>query len=162
MIVSISGTPGTGKTEIAKALSKLLGWQAIDLNKLAEEKGLYAGYDKKRKCKIVDIDAIAESLEGRDNLVIESHYAHEFDADLVVVLRCVPKTLRERLEKRGWQKSKIDENIEAEIMGVCSQEAWELGKPILEMETSKKTAIEIAEMIANNIKRFYRSAISDN
>ncbi|MCD6398342.1 MAG: AAA family ATPase, partial [Candidatus Aenigmarchaeota archaeon] len=33
MKIGITGTPGTGKTEVSKELSKLLNYKYIDLNK---------------------------------------------------------------------------------------------------------------------------------
>jgi adenylate kinase len=151
MIISISGAPGTGKTDIAKALGKLLGWKVIHLNDLAAKKTLYIGYDLKRKCKVVDLDALTEEI-GKErrkhkNLILESHYAHEMNSDMVVILRCHPKELKKRLEKKNWSKKKIQENLEAEIMEVCRQEAWELGRKIADVDTTGKTAEEAAGKI---------------
>jgi adenylate kinase len=156
MIIAISGTPGTGKTEVAKALADKLGWKLIELNSLAEERGLYSGFDKSRKCKIVDIDGVkkAAGLIAREsrNLVLESHYAHDMPCDVAVILRTRPAELRARLVGRGWTKRKIDENIEAEIMEVCKSEALELGRQVLEIDTSSRTAGSSAELIIKELK----------
>ncbi|MBL7206362.1 MAG: adenylate kinase family protein [Candidatus Aenigmarchaeota archaeon] len=140
MKIAITGTPGTGKTEVAKLLAKELGWKLVELNKLAKEKNLYSGYDKKRECEVVDLGKIEkEVLKIKGNLILESHYAHDMPADIVIVLRCDPKELRERMEKRGWSKEKIEENIEAEIMDVCKTETLEKCKQrVFEVNTTKK------------------------
>lgn len=62
-VICISGTPGTGKTEVAKALSQRLGWMVIALNDLAESKDLYAGYDEERDCRIVDEEKVNKELD---------------------------------------------------------------------------------------------------
>lgn len=58
----VTGTPGTGKTTIAKKLSKKLGYYYLDVNKLINKYKLYEGYDRKRKTKIVDIKKLNKFL----------------------------------------------------------------------------------------------------
>ena len=148
MIIAVSGTPGTGKTEIAKALAERLKWKFIDLNKLAEENQFYLGYDEKRGCKIVDIEKTRKEIEKlKGNCVLESHYAHDMPADTVIILRANPGELRKRLEKRGWSGEKIEENIEAEIMEVCKTEALEQGKKVKEVDTTGKSVSQVVEEI---------------
>lgn len=157
MRVCITGTPGTGKSEVAKILSKKLKWKLIQLNRLAEEGKLYSGYDKKRKCKIVDLDAMEkEIMKLGGNLVLESHYAHIFPCDFVVVLRCNPKKLRERLKAKGWSKKKIEENVEAEIMEICKTEALETHGKVIEIDTNRKETEEIADDILEKINLLKR------
>ena len=142
MIIGISGTPGTGKTEVARQLSKKLGWKLVELNKLAEKQGLYSGYDNDRQCKIVDIGMIRKEVESlakaNKNLILESHYAHDMPCDTVIILRANPRALRERLIDKGWKKSKIEENIQSEIMEVCKSEALEQGRSKVIEEQSKR------------------------
>jgi adenylate kinase len=156
MIVSISGTPGTGKTEVAKALAERLDWDLIELNELAKLKGMYSGYDEARKCKIVDVVGLKREVEelskNRKNLVLESHYAHDMPCDTVVILRTNPVELRRRLVGKGWTKKKIDENIQAEIMEVCKSEALEQDKQVMEFDTSGKTGKMIASEIMKRLR----------
>ena len=158
MIVAVSGTPAVGKTNIASALAKLLKWKFVKLNKLAGEKNLYAGYDEKRRCKIVDIDALADEIRkiektSDENVVIEAHYAHDIPCDVIIILRCSPAELRKRMEKKGWSKEKIKENLEAEIMGICREEARDSGRPVLEFDTTKKGPEDVAKDIQLSLKR---------
>ena len=156
MIISISGTPGTGKTEAAGALADRLGWRLVELNALAEEKGLYSGYDEARRCRIVDVGAIgkevAEMAKSSRNLILESHYAHDMPCDVAVILRASPVELRKRLVGKGWTRQKIEENIQSEIMEVCRSEALEQGRDVLEVDTTGKTAKMVAEDIAKKLR----------
>lgn len=56
MIVSITGTPGSGKTYIAKKLvaKDKKKYVYLDLNKIIKEEKLYESYDRKLKTYIVD------------------------------------------------------------------------------------------------------------
>lgn len=155
-VVCISGTPGTGKTEVGKALSQRLGWMYVSLNDLAESKDLFAGYDEGRECRIVDEDKVRAELDKiaeMHNIVAESHYAHEMNCDWVVILRASPDELRERLKKKSWKTKKIEENVLSEIMEVCKSEAMEEGKKVLEFDTTGKTPEKVAEEIAAELKK---------
>jgi len=156
MIVSISGTPGTGKTGTAKALAESMGWGLIELNKIAGKRRLYLGYDKERDCKIVDIERVKKEVEklrsSGKNLILESHYAHDMPCDVAVILRAKPAEIRKRLADRGWKSRKIEENVQAEIMEVCKSDAAEQGKRVLEIDTNGKTPVLVAGEIKKRLK----------
>ncbi len=152
MIIAISGTPGTGKTEVARLLAERLGFRLLDLNKLAESKDLYAGYDEKRDCRVVDVDRVAEEIKKiKEDVVIESHYAHDIPCDFAVMLRTNPGELRERLKKKGWKREKIEENVLSEIMEVCLTEALELGRKVIEIDTTGKNPEAVVKEIMKKI-----------
>ena len=154
MIISICGTPCTGKTSVAKLLAKRLGYKYIDLNEIAQKKNCYAGYDKKRKAKIVDTELVQKEIDKMDNrnLVLDSHYSHDIKNDLTVILRTNPSELRGRMKRKGWGKEKIEENIEAEIMEVCKTEALEYGRKVLEIDTTGKKPYSVVEEIIEKIQ----------
>ncbi len=137
MRIAITGTPATGKTSVARALSEELCFRLVELNALAEEKRLYCGYDRARKVRIVDLERLGREVEKLPgDLVMESHYAHEMPCDLVAVLRCGIAELRRRMEARGWSRGKVEENVQAEIMEVCKLEALASRKKVLEVDAS--------------------------
>ena len=156
MIISISGTPKTGKTSVAKALVKRLGWTLISLNELAKEKKLYLGYDRSRKSRIVDLKRLrheVSKISRRErNLILESHYSHDMPCDVVIILRTNPGELMERMRKAGWTKAKTEENVEAEIMEVVKGEALESAKRVLEIDTTGKESEWVAEQIIRKLK----------
>ncbi len=105
MILAIAGTPATGKSSVAAKLADITGWKLVGLNELAESKSLYSGFDKKRNCKEVDLDAIKEEVarisSEHVNLIIESHYSQDIPSDLVIMLRANPGELRSRAKEKG-------------------------------------------------------------
>lgn len=151
-IVAITGTPGVGKSIVAKLLAKKLGWTLVDLNQLASENKLYSGYDKSRKTNIVDIKKIEQAVKKlRGNLILDAHYSHDLESDLRVILRCDIKELRTRLVKRSWGGKKIEENVQAEIFNICGVEAEKKGK-VLELDTTKKTPKQLVSEIMKTLK----------
>lgn len=131
-IILVSGSPGTGKTTIAKKIAKKNGYKYIDVNKLIIKNKLYMAYDKKLKTRLVNtkilnrflINMIKNSEEK--GLVIDSHLSHYLPvkyADLCIITKTDLKTLNKRLRKRKYSKQKIAENMQAEILDVCLVEA---------------------------------------
>jgi len=144
MIIIITGTPGTGKTRLAKKLAKQKNYEYVDVNKLIDEKNISEGYDKKRKSKIIDIKKLNKELikiiKKDKNLVIDSHLSHYLPAksvDICIVTKCGLKTLEKRLKKRRYSKEKIRENLDAEIFDTCRVEAEELEHKVKVVWTDK-------------------------
>ncbi|MCK4968653.1 MAG: adenylate kinase family protein, partial [Candidatus Aenigmarchaeota archaeon] len=137
----VSGTPGTGKTEVSAILAEKLKYKLIKINDFAYDNDLITGQDEKRGSLLIDTVAL-ESLIGKikDDCVIEGHLAHLIKADMVFVLRTNPDILKTRLDERNWLEDKINENLEAEILDVCLTEAVEKNKQIYEIDTTDKTS----------------------
>lgn len=131
-IIVISGTPGTGKTLLAKSLVERLGACYVNLSNLVMEKKFYTEYDADRNTFIVDEDRVRKYLRDLaqkcELIIVDSHYGEISPKELldkIIVLRLDPIELEERLRKRGWSESKIRENVQAEILGVCTINALE-------------------------------------
>ncbi|MBU0461983.1 MAG: AAA family ATPase, partial [Nanoarchaeota archaeon] len=125
-VIVVSGTPATGKTELAKLISKELRYKYLDVNQVIKENNLCEDYDKARHCNVVDINKLSKALikiitSSKESLVIDSHMAHFLPKeyiDLVIITKCGLKALKERLEKRDYPDAKIRENLDAEIFDI--------------------------------------------
>ena len=125
MRVAVTGTPGTGKTTAVERLTAddALDLDVIHLNDVVHDEEFVVEHDEERDSAVADLDALADSLNGRDDVLFESHLAHHFDADRVVVLRCHPEELERRLTERGESAAKAGENAESEAVDVILAEA---------------------------------------
>ena len=145
----MTGTPGTGKTTVAA----LLRYRVLDINSLVRG-GMNLGQDPERGCLEADMDALAghlKSLDCKETVILEGHFSHHF-ADWAIVLRLSPAALRLRLEKRGYSQSKIRENLEAEALDVILVEAVDMCRRVDEIDTSGRSADEVAAMIEDIIE----------
>ncbi len=152
MLIALTGTPGTGKTSIAKILEK--DYTVVYL-KAYEDARLY--WDDERESYVVDIELLkkeVQKLKGEEKIIIEGHYSHEMPVDMVIVLRCHPQELERRLEKRGYRKEKIKENVEAEAMSLITSEAIiRHGKnKVFEVDTTGRDEMDVAKDVKRIIE----------
>lgn len=160
MIIAVSGSVGTGKTTLSKRLAKELGYDYVDVSDIIKKHKLNEGYDRAKKCWIVDVkklnrvlgEKIKEAKKNKVGLVIDSHMSHYLPkkyVDLVIITKCSLKTLANRLKKKKYSKSKIKANLEVEIFDVCFNEAKEAGHKVLVVDTTKGINID---KVAKKIK----------
>jgi len=160
MIIIVTGTPGTGKTTIAKALAKKLKMMYLDVNKVIDEYKLKESYDKKRKSYIVDEKKLSKILvrlsKEQKNLIVDSHLSHfmpKKHVDICIVTQTDLKTLKKRLEKRKYTQTKVKENVEAEIFEICHTEAQDQGHNILLVNTTKNPIEKCLKFIQDEINK---------
>ncbi|MBQ6138388.1 MAG: adenylate kinase family protein [Methanobrevibacter sp.] len=159
-VIFISGTPCTGKTTVANDLNGYLSDNGFDsklikINDFAFENDLVIGEDPDKFYKVIDIDGLNECLNDEIDkssnrvLIVEGHLSHLCEgADKMIVLRLNPSILKNRLEERNYSESKIQENLEAEALAVCSAEAYEIyGDKTNEIDASDKSVEEIRDFI---------------
>ena len=60
--ILIGGTPGTGKTMVAKVLGSRLSVDVIALGELADKSGCISAQDKARDTGIIDEDCLVEAI----------------------------------------------------------------------------------------------------
>jgi adenylate kinase len=157
--VAVTGTPGTGKTTATDLLSKIAAVDVIHLNDVIREEGLYTERDVERDSLVTDLERVAGWLDRRkeaevEATVVESHLAHHFGADRVVVLRCHPEELEQRLRERGESDAEIKENAEAEALDVILAEAVDRHgeECVYEIETTNRKPETVARDIESVIR----------
>lgn len=129
--IVISGTPGVGKTLVATRLVSRLGLSYLNLSDLVVRESLYVGVDEARGSLIIDEDRLVSRLtellsRSECDVIVDSHYGEVIPDEFVkaiFVLRLSPAILYERLASRGWDKEKVRENVEAEILSICTYNA---------------------------------------
>jgi adenylate kinase len=161
MIICVTGTPGTGKTTLAKILAKKLKYRYLDVKKLIKKNKLYEKYDVSSGSYIVDVKKLNKFLISmikiNQNLIIDSHLSHYLpkrDVDMCVVTKCELKELKKRLEKRRYSKEKIRENLDAEIFDICLNEAKENRHYTFVIRTTKRINKEITSQVLGEIDAY--------
>ena len=150
-VICVTGTPGTGKTPIAKKLAKKLDFYYLDVNESIKKHKLSEGYDKKRRTRIVNIKKLSRFLincikqfknsnKKFNGIIIDSHLSHYLPkkyADFCIVTKCGIQELNKRLKRKKFHKGKIQENIQAEIFDICYNEAVERKHNVIVVDTTK-------------------------
>lgn len=166
--IIITGTPGVGKTTtcaelVSQTSSTSFPLTHLSINTVVRDKNCYDGYDDELKTSIVDEDKLLDEVETiltaspNGGHIIDYHACDFFPPswiDLVVVLRCEDtKVFYERMEERGYNEKKRDENIDAEIFGVIAEEAREGFDPDADKGNVVELKSEKIEDVESNVER---------
>ncbi|MAG60663.1 hypothetical protein CL619_02640 [archaeon] len=146
-LLIITGTPGTGKSTLAKLLIEQLGLLHLDLYELIEsDKKLSSEYNKEKDCYDLDMDKVEELVKLRleENpgqvMVLDSHVAHHLSSKIIcgaIIVRCSDlKELESRLLARNYSANKVKENLDSEIFDVCYDESLELSVETLTFDSA--------------------------
>jgi adenylate kinase len=159
MIIALTGTPGTGKTTIAKLLRKEYSLEVINIHNFAKKENIIDGFDEKRQSDIIDINTLDKRIKKyaktKSLLVLDGHLSHLLQCvSYVLILRCHPIILQNRLRKKHWKKEKIQENIEAEILDIIKIEAINIHSKehIFEINTTDTPKKKISSLIKRLIE----------
>jgi len=149
-IIAITGTPAVGKTTVVEFFTDA-NFTIVSVKGLAKQYGCEGDFDESTQSIDIDIHRLAEQFEA-DSLgdtIVDGHLSHFLEVDAIVILRCNPSTLQERLAKRGYSEQKITANVEWEMVAGTWSEIieFELDQPILELDTTNCDPIEIYEKI---------------
>ena len=148
--IALTGTPGVGKSSLAEAL-RAEGWGTVDVEDAARDHGCL-GETEADGAAPLDVHALSERWSPPDeNIVVDGHLSHFLDVTAVVLLRCSPDLIRDRLAPRGYNDAKIQANVEWELTAGHWSELleFEIDVPVLELDASKRsTASLAAEVLA--------------
>lgn len=168
--ILIAGTPGVGKSSIAKRVSKLTGLKYVNISLFAISKKLIAEHDDEMDCEVIDEDKVIAKLKKKaekGGLLIEYHSCEFFPKewfDKVYVIRASISVLHDRLVERDYSDSKRDENMECEIFQVCLEEAYETfgTEIVLELvNDDKKHLKKNIKFIVNDVESLKKKFIEN-
>ena len=168
MRIVLTGVPGTGKTSLAKWISRKTGSRLVSINEMVKKKKLFTGKEAGAlvaRMKPLERE-LKKALAKEEKVVLEGHLACEFSlpADLVIVTRTKPSVLRKRLLQRNYPKKKTEENVLAEMLDyatVLAEKNLARAK-IFEVETSsfQKARKAVEEILRGRGKRFKAGWVS--
>jgi len=149
-IIAITGTPGVGKTTIVDLFSDA-NFTILSVKGLAKQYGCEGDFDESTQSIDIDIHKLAEHFEvdSQGDTIVDGHLSHFLDVDAIIILRCRPSLLHERLAKRGYSEQKITANVEWEMIAGTWSEIieFELDQPIIELDTTNCEPEDIFEVI---------------
>ncbi|KAI8966955.1 AAA domain-containing protein [Mycotypha africana] len=143
--ILVTGTPGTGKTTTSEMIAEATGLKHVNVGELVKTQQLHEGYLEEFDTHILDEDKLLDEMEDmmkEGGKVVDFHTCEIFPErwfDLVLVLRSDTANLYDRMVKRGYNKRKIDENMECEIMQVVLETAHESYAPEIVVELQSNT-----------------------
>ena len=113
-VVALTGSPGTGKSTLAEAL-KQHGVKIVRVEDIAKE---LDALSIESGANIIETSKLSQwSWSGDEICIIDGHLSHYCPIDAVIILRCAPNVLRQRLEQRGgYSSEKIESNVEWELI----------------------------------------------
>lgn len=167
--ILIAGTPGTGKTSLVQellshaSLSQII--HHVDISAYVKEHSLHEGIDDQLDSLVIDEDALIDHLKesvvtprlSTGGILFEYHGCDFLPSewiDRVFVLRTENSKLYDRLTTRGYNDTKLHNNLEAEIFQTILDEAREAFSDVVELQSNSK------EDLAVNIEQVKKYILS--
>jgi adenylate kinase len=129
MKILITGTPGVGKTTLAREASERFGIKHIDVSEYIKRERMYTEYDERYKTYIFNEKKVQKALSGHlsgmSSFIVDTHcvdVVRGVSFDFIFILTLSTEALFRRLKARGYGDLKVRENIECEIFGVVRED----------------------------------------
>lgn len=121
----VTGTPGCGKTTLAKQLGEKLNLKVINEKDFALKNSLGKFNDENElEIPLKEFEKKANSfLAKNDNILFEGHVLCEtkLKVDKVLLIQVDPEELELRLEQRNYSVDKIMDNVFCEGIDYCKK-----------------------------------------
>ena len=153
MQILITGTPGCGKTILAKKLGKELGLKVINEKDFALQNHLGSFNDENElEIPLKALEKKANSfLQKHKKIIFEGHVLCEtkLRVDKVVLLTINPEELEARLEQRGYAPQKIMDNVFCEGIDYCKKHIYRnyAQSKVIEISSKSSSALTFAEVL---------------
>ena len=135
-IIIITGTPGVGKTRLARTLANQMDSLFLDIGSFVKEEKLYSRFDRKDRSYVMDEVRVKRGLarffanNAPESIIVEAHtlgpYMPKRPGMRAIVVRLDPLLLARRLKARRWPQRKVWENVEAEFIDLSLYESTRL------------------------------------
>ncbi|MEM2963435.1 MAG: adenylate kinase family protein [Candidatus Anstonellales archaeon] len=147
--ILLTGVPGTGKTTLAKLISKIGGFSKISINAVARKSGSVKRGGEVNLRKLEGVLKAEIKRKGEKDIVLDGHLGCEIKLplDTVFVLRCDPEKLKVRLRRRKYSKKKIEDNLLCEALDYCTVQAEKNFGRVVEIDTTHRSPITAAKLI---------------
>ena len=153
MKLVISGTPGTGKTTLAKRLAEKFSLKIINEKDFSLQNKIGKFNDENElEIPIKEFEKKANVfLKKNNNVVFEGHVICEakLNVDFVIVLQINPEELEMRLEQRKYSPSKIMDNVFCEGIDYCKKhvERNYAKKKIILVQSKQNSSLTFADVL---------------
>ena len=151
--VALSGTPGTGKSSVARALEPFIpsvevGSLALQLGAGRKISGRGVRVDMARLCR-----AFRRLPAPRRTKLVVGHLAHLLPLRDVILLRCHPGQLEVRLRRARASSAAVAMNLVAEATDSILWEAVRAHRRVWEIDTTQLSVRQVAERIRRGVSR---------
>ncbi|HZX34173.1 MAG TPA: AAA family ATPase [archaeon] len=127
---TVKGRGKSGKKGNGKGPEKPIKGEKPEKNTENQPAGKNPGKSAEEALE-VPLDALEKKLNkmlaGKRSIIVEGHLLCDIKADFdaVFVLRCAPEKIGERLQNRGYNEVKVQDNVFCEETGYCLKHALE-------------------------------------
>lgn len=151
--LALTGTPGVGKSAVAGLIAP-----SIPASEVAELARRWGAIRTVGGAHEVDLEVLATRLQHRPAApprLVVGHLAHLLPIRDVVVLRCHPLVLADRLRARGGpaEPASIQANLVAEALDTILIEAKRLGRRVWSIDTTHASPQRVARRVLEIVRR---------